>query len=87
MSVRRGAAKRHVLPDNPVWVDIPRSDGGGKLPTNTEKVVDGDGHVNFMRPVPLDEPLCIHWRNTIGPRVAAVLGLPRECCVSSRCRC
>ena len=80
MSVRRGAAKRHVLPDNPVWVDIPRSDGGAQLPTNTERIVDSDGQVNYMRPVSIDEALSIMWRNQIGPRIAAVLGLPCKSC-------
>lgn len=77
MSVRR-IAKNHVLPPNPTWVEIPRTDGDtGLWPKNTEKRVV-DGEVNFMHPVGIDESLCVHWRNEVGPRVAAALGLPCE---------
>ncbi|KIP03007.1 hypothetical protein PHLGIDRAFT_78231 [Phlebiopsis gigantea 11061_1 CR5-6] len=76
MSVRRIATKKSLPPD-PSWVSIPRTDGDRKnWPANTEKVVSADGHVNFMRPVPIDEGVCITWRCQLGTRVAAALGLP-----------
>lgn len=78
MSVRR-IANKHVIPPNPTWVEIPRTDGDANLwPKNTERVVDSSGEVNFMQPVALEESLCIHWRSQLGPRVAAALGLPCE---------
>lgn len=79
MSVRRGLSNKHALPPNPTWVEIPRSDGDeSKWPQNTTRIVDNSGEINWMRPVDIDESLCNKWRVEIGPRVAAVLGLPCE---------
>ncbi|KAI0075301.1 hypothetical protein K474DRAFT_1664349 [Panus rudis PR-1116 ss-1] len=76
MSVRR-IATTHTLPPNPHWLEFPRSDGSKKQwPTNTQKIVDPQGHVNFMRPVGIDESLCIHWRRQAGIAVAKAMGLP-----------
>ncbi|KAH9940842.1 uncharacterized protein BXZ73DRAFT_98674 [Epithele typhae] len=64
------------LPDNPTWIEFPRSDGDPSLlPKNTAKVVDRDGSVNFMRPVPLDESLALMWRINVGREVANRMGL------------
>lgn len=78
MSVRRIGTKK-TLPSDPTWVEVPRTDADPKnWPANTQKVVDSDGHVNFMRPVSIDESVSIAWRLQLGPRVAAALGLPCE---------
>ncbi|KDQ61745.1 hypothetical protein JAAARDRAFT_31222 [Jaapia argillacea MUCL 33604] len=67
----------HVLPDNPVWIEIPRSDGDpSRWPNNTSRVVDNENHVNFMRPCPIDEGSCIGWRRNIGEHLAKLLGMP-----------
>ncbi|CAL1715091.1 unnamed protein product [Somion occarium] len=76
MSVRR-LGNQHTLPDNPQWLEFPRSDGSkATWPRNTEKVVDHEGQVNFMRTVGIDESLCIHWRKHVGTQVAKALGKP-----------
>lgn len=67
----------HVLPQNPTYIDFPVSDGDeGQWPTNTARVVDGEGHVNFMRPVPIDESLSVKWRCEVGASLAIQLKKP-----------
>ncbi|KAH7921303.1 hypothetical protein BV22DRAFT_1122235 [Leucogyrophana mollusca] len=74
----RGISSAHALPANPTFIDFPRSDGDqSQWPTNTTKAVDQEGHVNFMRPVPLDESLCIKWRREVGTSLAQRMGLPQ----------
>ncbi|OSD04794.1 hypothetical protein PYCCODRAFT_1406971 [Trametes coccinea BRFM310] len=73
----RRYAGGHTLPDNLSWLEFPRSDGDPSvLPKNTKQVVDSDGQVNFMRPVPLDESLAIGWRVSVGAALATRMGLP-----------
>ncbi|KAI0675704.1 hypothetical protein C8Q78DRAFT_1150133 [Trametes maxima] len=73
----RGYAGGHTLPENPQWIEFPRSDGDTRaLPKNTKRIVDGDGQVNFMRPADLDESLAINWRIGVGSQLAARMGLP-----------
>lgn len=75
MSVRR--LGRHTLPDNPHWIEFPRSDGDkNQWPKNTQKIVDGDGQVNYMRPVGVDEDAAVHWRIAVGAAVAKALDMP-----------
>ncbi|KAH9852646.1 hypothetical protein C2E23DRAFT_824673 [Lenzites betulinus] len=75
MSRRHAGA--HTLPENPEWIEFPRSDGNyALLPKNTEQVVDGDGHVNYMRPVGLEESQAILWRVAVGSQLAVRMGLP-----------
>ncbi|EPQ56326.1 hypothetical protein GLOTRDRAFT_138088 [Gloeophyllum trabeum ATCC 11539] len=77
MSTHRGHGGNHQLPANPAWIEIPRSDGdSSQWPTNTTRVVDHEGHVNFMRPCALDESASIGWRRNIGTNLAKRLGLP-----------
>ncbi|KAI0741615.1 hypothetical protein C8Q80DRAFT_145059 [Daedaleopsis nitida] len=67
----------HALPDNPSWLEFPRSDGDVRaLPKNTTKIVDSEGEVNYMRPIAMDESLAILWRVSVGAAVATRLGLP-----------
>ncbi|KAH7890844.1 hypothetical protein F5I97DRAFT_91417 [Phlebopus sp. FC_14] len=76
MSVR-SISGAHVLPDNPTFIDFPVSDGDqSQWPTNTTRAVDSEGHVNFMRPVPLDESLCVKWRCEVGASLASQLKKP-----------
>jgi hypothetical protein len=64
----------HQLPDNPSWIEIPRSDGdASRWPSNNTAVVDADGHVNYFRPVSLDEGPSVGWRLAIGKALAAKL--------------
>lgn len=70
---RRVAA--HKLPDNPTWIEFPRSDGNSRSwPTNTKKVVTG-GEVNYMRPASLEDSVSIHWRVSVGDSVAKALNM------------
>ena len=69
----------YVLPDNPSWLEFPRSDGDpAQLPKNTTRVVDGEGQVNFMRPVGVEESLMNLWRVSIGTQLAIRMKLPGE---------
>ncbi|CDO69634.1 hypothetical protein BN946_scf184851.g22 [Trametes cinnabarina] len=73
----RRYAGAHTIPENPTWLEFPRSDGDPSvLPRNTKQVVDSEGQVNFMRPVPLDESLAIGWRVSVGAALAVRMGLP-----------
>ena len=73
----RRYAGTHTLPANPTWIEFPRSDGDASiLPKNTKQIIDSDGQVNFMRPVPLDEALAIGWRVSVGTQLAIRMGLP-----------
>jgi hypothetical protein len=78
MSARRQYSDKHTLPDNPSWIDFVRSDGDeNRWPTNTTREVDAQGHVNYMRPVPLDEPgLSVKWRIEVAVALAVLLNLP-----------
>ena len=67
----------HVLPQNPTFIDFPVSDGHeSQWPANTTRVVDSEGHVNYMRPVPIDESLSIKWRCEVGASLALQLKKP-----------
>jgi hypothetical protein len=67
----------HVLPSNPTYIDFPLSDGDeSQWPTNTARVVDSEGHVNYMRPVPIDESLSVKWRCEVGASLALQLKKP-----------
>ncbi|KAI6164586.1 hypothetical protein EDD17DRAFT_1561350 [Pisolithus thermaeus] len=73
----RGVSTGYILPANPTYIDFSISDGDpSQWPTNTTRVVDSEGHVNYMRPVPLDESLCIKWRCEVGASLAVRLNKP-----------
>ena len=80
MSMRRSLNQRtHAIPANAAWIEFERSDGNPKQwPKNTSQEVDSEGHVNFMRPVGLDESVAVLWRKTVGKFVAQKMGKPRE---------
>ncbi|KAK7687891.1 hypothetical protein QCA50_009110 [Cerrena zonata] len=74
MSVRR--LGKHTLPENPTWLEFTTTDGDkAQWSRNTTKVVDGDGQVNYMRPVTIDEDPAVHWRIVVGA-LAKALGKP-----------
>ena len=76
----RSISSGHVLPPNPTFIDFPLSDGDeGQWPTNTTRAVDNEGHVNYMRVVPIDESLCIKWRCEVGASLALQLKKPGVC--------
>ena len=75
----RRHAGGHVIPDNPHWIEFPRSDGStSHLPKNTTKIVDSEGQVNYMRPVGMEESLSNLWRVAVGSAMATRLGMPSE---------
>lgn len=54
-----------------------RTDGDSSLwPSNTRRIVDRDGQVNYMHPLEPDDPQCIGWREGLGRQVAEKIGLP-----------
>ena len=58
---------------------FPRTDGDSSLwPSNTRRIVDRDGEVNYMHPLEIDDPQCIKWREDLGRLVAEKIGLPGE---------
>ena len=74
----------HVLPPNPTYIDFPVSDGDeSQWPTNIARVVDSEGHVNYMRPVPIDESLSVKWRCEVGASLALQLKKPGMFSISS----
>ncbi|EMD38934.1 hypothetical protein CERSUDRAFT_104223 [Gelatoporia subvermispora B] len=73
----RSKAAGSVLPPNPTWVEFPRSDGvESTWPLNTTRVVDHEGHVNYMQSTDLSEKVAVNWRNAVGAKVASGMGLP-----------
>jgi hypothetical protein len=72
----RGLSNKHALPANPTWVEFERSDGDeSNWPPNTTKVVDREGHVNYMRVAAIDEALSIKWRVEVGKALAGFMKL------------
>ncbi|KAF9650140.1 hypothetical protein BDM02DRAFT_3185686 [Thelephora ganbajun] len=54
-----------------------RTDGDSSLwPSNTRRIVDREGQVNYMHPLESDDPQCIRWREDLGRLVAEKIGLP-----------
>lgn len=79
----RGTTNKYVLPDNPKWIEFGKSDGDqSKWPTNNTKVVDSEGHVNYMRIDELDGNVSLKWRIEVAKRVAVLMNMPGE--LSSR---
>ena len=58
---------------------FPRTDGDSSLwPSDTRRIVDRGGQVNYMHPLELDDAQCIKWREDIGRQVAKKIGLPGQ---------
>lgn len=76
MSQRR-LSEKHVLAKDAEALEFPRSDGDDSLwPTNTQRIVDSEGQVNYMRPVDLDEAPSVKWRSEIGTALALAMKMP-----------
>ncbi|KAI5895446.1 uncharacterized protein SCHCODRAFT_02573048 [Schizophyllum commune H4-8] len=75
----RNVSNKFDLPDNPEYLDFPRSDGdSSRWPPHeqTVRVVGEDGHVDYMQYTPIDAGVCVRWRFVAGQAVARYLGLP-----------
>lgn len=46
------------------------------LPRNTQRIVDNEGNVNFMRPVDDNESTAISWRVGVAAQIAKKLAYP-----------
>lgn len=76
----RAVAGGHTIPPNPDFLEFERTDGDAKQwPTNTQEVVDGDGQVNYMKPLGPDDSSNIHWRCQVAMKAAERLGRPCTC--------
>ena len=78
-SKSRVSDKTYSLPPNPSWITFERTDGDESLWPHISKTrpeIDSDGHVNYLRPVELDESASLRWRHGIGMAVARQLELP-----------
>lgn len=77
MSVRQiGKGAAHI-PSDAELLEFPRTDGRKKeWPSNTEKVVDSAGAVNYMSAQTIDNAPSPIWRKNAGQKVAAALKLP-----------
>lgn len=72
------------LPPNPTFKEIPNSDGDSRRwPSNTTKIIDSDGQVNYMYYVPIDEGMAIKWRVSVGEALGNALGWPSKLLISS----
>jgi hypothetical protein len=81
----RIVAGGRALPLNPEFLEFERTDGDAKQwPTNTKEVVDGDGQINYMKPLGPDDSSDIHWRCQVAMKVAERLGNPCTCLIHSR---
>lgn len=72
MSVRRVALEsKFEEPTHPIYIDFPRSDGASATwPTNTTRVVDSEGQVNFYDHLPLSSGQSIRWRMVAASAIA-----------------
>lgn len=72
----RASSSKYALPANPAWIEFERTDGDqSQWPQNTTKNVDREGHVNYMRVSPVDDPLCIKWRVEVGKALGSLMEL------------
>lgn len=80
MSARpRTLSTKYGLPPKPEWIQILTSDGDRSTwPANTTRIVDAEGHVNFMDPVDYDHPICKKWQVEVGRAIALAKELPSK---------
>lgn len=65
------------IPANATVLEFKRTDGNASLwPTNTTRIVESDGQVNFMRHLDLDAHTCVKWRMQVARAVAIDKGMP-----------
>ena len=72
MSARRVTVDTRLEePANPTYIDFPRGDGQPiTWPTNTTRIVDSEGQVNFFDPLPLSHNQSIRWRALVASAIA-----------------
>ena len=72
MSLRRiSADKRIEEPANPTYIDFPRSDGNSSAwPSNTTRIVDSEGQVNFFDYVQPSNSHSVRWRMLVASAIA-----------------
>ncbi|KAF8809462.1 hypothetical protein BYT27DRAFT_7162823 [Phlegmacium glaucopus] len=72
MSARRVAVDaKSEEPANPTYIDFPRGDGQPSTwPTNTTRIVDSEGQVNFFDPLPVSHSQAIRWRIAVASAIA-----------------
>lgn len=62
---------RFEEPANPTYIDFPRGDGSPSTwPTNTTRIVDSEGQVNFFDYVPLSHSHSVRWRTVAASAIA-----------------
>jgi hypothetical protein len=60
-------------------LEFERSDGDETVwPSNTKRIIDSDGHVNYMQPIGINDEWGVRWRKSIGSALAVHLNLPGE---------
>lgn len=75
--IRSHSGKEGVLPNDVEWVVIGTSDGDpARWPTNTSPIPDGEGHINYMKLLDLDNTFAIKWRLQIGKALAEMHKYP-----------
>jgi len=89
MSSRRISDRGLSIPGDSQFLEFERSDGDPRgWPSSTTRIIDSDGHVNFMQYEEIDAPAATRWRVAVGQGAAIALGLPGVLCdphFSRRC--
>ncbi|TFK39812.1 hypothetical protein BDQ12DRAFT_628755 [Crucibulum laeve] len=76
MSTRRVAEQRIELPENPTYLEFQRTDGNANnWPSNTTRIVDHEGEVNFMQYQDLSSPPAMRWRLQVAKAISIELGM------------
>ncbi|KAH8093278.1 hypothetical protein BXZ70DRAFT_1010503 [Cristinia sonorae] len=71
MAVRQVSKNSVHIPDDAIFLEFPRSDGAkSNWPSNTNRVVDGSGAVNYMSPQTSEGAPSPIWRRGAGMHVA-----------------
>ncbi|KAJ3543210.1 hypothetical protein NMY22_g3221 [Coprinellus aureogranulatus] len=71
MAPRNVAPGAQKVPDDPIWIDITRSDGEQRTwPSNTTYIEDANGEINWMKHVPIDQDVALRWRLAVGNAIA-----------------
>lgn len=75
----RNLSDNHTMPPNPTFIEFPRSDGQqGLWPTSTTRIVDSEGHVNFMYHLEPESSPSVKWRTQVGKALSIDMNMPGE---------
>lgn len=73
----RRPAETFSLSASPTYLDFLRTDGNvSSWPTQTTRIIDAEGHVNYYEPLTPEHPQHIRWRTTVADAVARHLNMP-----------